>query len=384
MKSIFRVSLVLSIICFIILQMITASLSPLRDRLLVQAEGCLTPGIIHTLGEYRNADRNITGCTVYRTVANANISTFRENLSGHTVYEIDGAYADFMDIKMIKGRFIFDSDVRDERKYAVIEKDTAVQLFSTVDCTGRALEINGEEYLVLGVYEREKTFASFISAIDKNRVYIPHSYPQTPTAITALVKTKHGLSAVLESKVGADLKNILGTPVLVENLGLRAEKVYQLKMLTSFILLLLVFLKFRKAWMSAVKSSYRKIRRDLEDYYFWEAMKLNVFGIALHLIVMLAVAGIFYYAASRLDFTILIPHETVPARLIDIQGFKTVLTNYIIKINTRQAVVSENHSLVKNLSTMAIILCGVLIVSFRAWLSRLGRYGKHETRQLNT
>ena len=112
MKSIFRVSLALSVICFIILQMITASLSPLRDRLLVQTEGVTTPGIIHTLDEYRNADRNITGCTVYSTIANANISTFRENLSGYTVYEVDGAYAGFMDIKMIKGRFIFDSDVR--------------------------------------------------------------------------------------------------------------------------------------------------------------------------------------------------------------------------------------------------------------------------------
>jgi hypothetical protein len=379
----FRISLVLSIICFIILQMITVSLSPLRDRLIVQTESYLTSDIIHTLNEYKNADRNITGCTVYNTIASANISTFRENLSGYTVYEVDGAYANFMNIKMIKGRFIFDSDVQNERRYAVIEKDTAVQLFSTVDCIGRALEINGEEYLVLGVYKREKTFASFISAIDKNRIYIPHSYAHTATVITTLVKTKPGLSAVLESKIGADFKNILGAPVVVENLGLRVEWIYQLKALTSFILLFLVFLRFRKAWMWAVKSSYRKIRRDLEDYYFWEAMKLNIFGMALHAAVALAVAGILYYAASRLDFTILIPHETVPARLIDIQGFKTVLTDYIIKINTRQAVVSENHSLVKNLSAMAIILCGVLIVSFQAWLSRLGirNNGKENTKQ---
>ena len=215
---------------------------------------------------------------------------------------------------MIKGRFIFDSDVREERKYAVIEKDTAVKLFSTVDCTGRALEINGEEFLVLGVYEREKTFASFISAIDKNRVYIPHRYAQTPTVITALVKTKPGLTAVLGRKVEADLKNILGTPVVLENLGLRAERVYQLKALTSFILMFLLFLRFRKTWISAVKSSYRKIRRDLEDYYFWEAMKLNCFGMALHLAVMLAVAGIFYYAAPGWTLRY-IPHETVPARL---------------------------------------------------------------------
>lgn len=245
-----------------------------------------------------------------------------------------------------------------------------MQLFSTVECIGRNLKVNEDEYTVIGLYRQDKTFGRFISSVDKNRIYVPHRFEEAFAVITAVVEVREGLSTVLEKRTADDFERILGASVVVENLGLMAERVLQVRILTLLILLVLVVIQLRKIWVSSVKKTYWKFRNDLKDYYFLDAARINGLNVLLHTVIMLTAAGVFYLVVSKLDFTILVPPEIVPSRLIDIQAFKNGLTEYIIERNTRQPVISQSYSLVKNLSVIAIIDCGIMIVSFQSWLRR--------------
>lgn len=70
---------------------------------------------------------------------------------------VTGNYAKMQEQTLDNGRFLTELDVEVNSGNAVIDYDTAVELFGTNRCTGSSLTINGDTFTVVGVLEESDT-----------------------------------------------------------------------------------------------------------------------------------------------------------------------------------------------------------------------------------
>lgn len=84
------------------------------------------------------------------------------------------------DPKILYGRMLNDRDIREKRKYAVLEKETAKNLFGTENAVGKTFRTNiqqeAEEMMVIGVYENtDSALMKMMSGGGVQTAYVPES-----------------------------------------------------------------------------------------------------------------------------------------------------------------------------------------------------------------
>lgn len=86
----------------------------------------------------------------------------------------------YKSLKIVYGRMLSDRDIRDGRKYAVIDTELAKKLFGKEDATGKTVKtaINNQEteLTVIGVYENEASaLMKMLSGGDSAKAYCPET-----------------------------------------------------------------------------------------------------------------------------------------------------------------------------------------------------------------
>lgn len=76
-------------------------------------------------------------------------------------------------MRFLSGNFFIEHDGAENNKYAVISDKLAVQFFLNEDAAGTLIFINGEEYIICGVYESADGFLSEISDNGREKVFVP-------------------------------------------------------------------------------------------------------------------------------------------------------------------------------------------------------------------
>lgn len=99
------------------------------------------------------------------------------------VLGVNAKYQDYSNLKILKGRFINDQDVRSANKVAVIDDYTALNLFGTTDIVGQKLEIQvggkNVEFIICGIIKNfnRKIDSLFINEFP-SLCFIPDSVPE--------------------------------------------------------------------------------------------------------------------------------------------------------------------------------------------------------------
>lgn len=359
----FIILLAIIILCMVVLQFISGSLYKARDILLLQSDVSLDNKELELIHDYMQKDSNIVNSSIYSRNHSV-ISTQRKNLSGFHIYEVDSSYKLFHEIDLIRGRFLWDRDIKEKRKYVVLEKDIAVELFSTVDCIGRKVGIYGLEYSVVGVYKKDQSYASFISSIDKNRVYIPHSLSGIKNTYVLMLRIREGLSPIVEGKVEKDVKSIMGNETIVDNVDIKSRRIIQYIRITYLLLLIILSISLFKVWRPLVKNVYTGFKDELSNSYLAAVLRKYSLRILIHLVPVFVLLLIFYTVIKTIRFDILIDPDIVPYRLIDLKQFRENLINNIIDNNTSQPIVNTFHSLIRHISSLTLVTCIVLVITF--------------------
>lgn len=138
-----------------------------------------------------------------------------------TINGVNSGYRKTQNIKMIKGRFLTDNDVKGIKKIAVISDKFAEKMFGKTSPLGKEIKLfSGDRmdtYFVAGVYKYEPFALSMNIASDKDlrtNVYVP------VTVVKAAAKDKNYMYFTVMTKDNVD------TPQLIKDIKVYLSKLY--------------------------------------------------------------------------------------------------------------------------------------------------------------
>lgn len=89
-----------------------------------------------------------------------NLSHGRDFLNNAAVVGSDSEYREIMNVRVLDGRFLNDTDLRERRKVIVVDKNVRDVLFHGQSPVGQHLLVNGTSYSIIGVFEMDQ-FGSY-------------------------------------------------------------------------------------------------------------------------------------------------------------------------------------------------------------------------------
>lgn len=95
---------------------------------------------------------------------------------------VDKGYEEMTNLKMIRGRFLNEADVKARRDVGIADKVLVEKLFGTVDALGKTIKMivdgNPTSVTIIGVYEKETSIFEGLVASDKTEFFMPYTkYP---------------------------------------------------------------------------------------------------------------------------------------------------------------------------------------------------------------
>ncbi len=136
-----------------------------------------------------------------------------DNMENVTIMATSYALLNVWNLKIERGRYFTENEMRSGSPVAVIGADIASQLFSGLDPVGRTLKVQGYKFLVIGVYEKKGQDA-FGNTMDKNiqisavKSFYMIDVRNRDRGQTICVKAKPGIDT---DKFRAELEGILRT-----------------------------------------------------------------------------------------------------------------------------------------------------------------------------
>ena len=91
------------------------------------------------------------------------------------VYGTTTAYADINGLKLMLGRFLKTSDVRNHTTVCIINETAATELVGYTDCLGEQIALNGVKYTVVGVLEDDEDSLTAVFTSGMKVAYIPYT-----------------------------------------------------------------------------------------------------------------------------------------------------------------------------------------------------------------
>ncbi len=88
-----------------------------------------------------------------------------------SVFGIDSHYFDVYGYGIMWGRGFIDSDYKDGRKVAIVDRNTVTRLFGGIDPVGEVIEIGSDTFTVVGVVEQKDTYEPVIKSLNDYYMY---------------------------------------------------------------------------------------------------------------------------------------------------------------------------------------------------------------------
>jgi len=333
-------SLLLTLSVFTVLKAIHVLLDV--DTLLVSLRRPLT------LQEYHSFKDDFGDeISVFYRYGNSYVSERTRSLAGVTVYGCDGQFGQFSNIKMVHGRFLWNSDITEEKAFAVIDENIAVALFSRIECVGLSIYINGKEYSIIGVCKGSGGLWDAWTGVDRYAVYLPYGYgPIQLSAGGILFGSKS--PSLLDSR--AQLLGPLYYTSDIDNLAMRARMISMVGRFSLLLVWVLAFVAYVRFAYKYLKSKSASFRADLKDrYYLTEYVRKHMLVVALHLMIALASLFAFFVWFKAVSFDLEIDPKLLPVPLNDLGGWKEKLTAYFYTYNTKVTVPYRNAIIIEKI-----------------------------------
>lgn len=103
-----------------------------------------------------------------QTILTVNSATGKQEVKA---FGVGGDFFRFHPLNMISGSCFDGNDMPD---LAILDKDTAWQLYGSVDIVGQIVEINGARHIIAGVYEMDSDKLSKMAGNDEQTIYLSY------------------------------------------------------------------------------------------------------------------------------------------------------------------------------------------------------------------
>ena len=126
-----------------------------------------------TLEEIRDVKEIVSASYYAQRDAYGQITGGLQTLSAGTIYGVDDAYLSVYGYTLRSGRGFTESDFRQFRKVALIDESVSSALFEGKSPIGKAIEIRGEPFVVIGEFTRASAFRPTVNTLEDYFTYNP-------------------------------------------------------------------------------------------------------------------------------------------------------------------------------------------------------------------
>lgn len=282
-------------------------------------------------------------------------------LTNESLFEVQGV--------TLQGEGITKEAVEKGEKIAVISDTLALKLFFNTNAVGKAVNLDGEEYKICGIYKEKRGLINDLSRDGKQRIYIPYTClenyesrkiqiitydnraPSAPLIEQMNLSQYHSTNLAEKSSVIKDFNHII--------------------YLVLYIVLCVVALRF---WYGLCRKFLFEIREDLQSNYFSKSIKTIPQKYIFLIITAAGIPAILIIIFLLSDFGILIPSKYIPYdNIFDVSYYLSVITQ---NSNTQNALslTGNNYlmtlylnsfSVLLWLTVIAILLLGLTAAVFR-------------------
>lgn len=128
-----------------------------------------------TIEEIKNLDDVVSVSRVLKRTYVSKVYNNEIQLEGANCYGVDSAFFNTSGLQAIKGRLFVESDYKNNRKVAIIDKNAATTLFSSQNPIGKSLELYDDIFTIVGVVDQKNGFEPNIENISDYYTYIGNS-----------------------------------------------------------------------------------------------------------------------------------------------------------------------------------------------------------------
>ena len=146
------------------------------------------PVTLKTLEEWMQEEPHLGGIAPYAS----DYATGRHGAEYGTVtvYGTNEVYYDLQGLQLLMGRWLKNTDVKNNSRVCIINETAAEELIGYTDCVGQTLCLNGAEYLVVGVLQDDEDSLTAVFTAGTMVAYVPYtSLVRLSGTVTADVTT---------------------------------------------------------------------------------------------------------------------------------------------------------------------------------------------------
>lgn len=296
---------------------------------------------LNLMNEVFSNNDNITGTSIYKRHAGQSIAAYGRKADNISVYEIDESLRDFYNMKIMEGRFIWNTDSDRNLKYVVLDSKSAIDLFATLKCVGQSVRIFDADYMVAGVYDPKESLLSELSAVEHGVCFIPSDFNNSSSdSYIAMLRVREGSSFIMANTLKSIFKNTIDINVNIDNVDAKIRAAEQKITFVNMFILFLALIYLYKALKAFAKELAGNIKKGCSDFYPLQLIKIYRLKI-IYAVVLLAIIMFIVFTIVRSMFSIYINPSIIPERIINVREFYRKLKDFMINENTAPQIPSK-------------------------------------------
>lgn len=215
------------------------------------------------------------------------------------------------------GESFTEDDVSTGAKKIIISDTLALKLYFNSDVIGKEFIINGESFIVSGVYENSTKLINKLSKDGKERVYIPYTCADSPETLpihTIVYDAKSSSAPIFEQM---NLPHYHFT-----DFSEKSKVIETFEHIAFFIMFMVLCVVMIYLWFKLCKRFLADIRENLKENYFFKSLLSVPLKYALLTVVGVGIPALLLLIILKSDFSIYIVAKYIPYdNLFDIEHY---------------------------------------------------------------
>lgn len=225
--------------------------------------------------------------------------------------EVTPVYTTFSFFKLngakLTGNSFTEKDQQELKKKAIISDTLALKLYFNTDAVGKIIELDGEEYIVSGVYTDSQNLIDKFSKDGRERIYIPYTLAESPEnlPLDTIIYDNHSSTAAIIEQMNLPQYHFTS----LSEKAMVLECIKHVLFLLLYIGLASVLLYF---WYRILKNLLSEIGENLKVNYFLKSLTSVPIKYLLLVLVGLGIPALLVFVFIKSDFSIYIVAKYIP------------------------------------------------------------------------
>lgn len=207
----------------------------------------------------------------------------------------------------LDGTSFSEGDQQNLKKKAVISDTLALKLYFNTDVAGETLELNGEEYIISGVFKDSKNLIDKFSKDGKERIFIPYTLAEKPEELpvhTIVYDTRTASAGVIEQMNTSQYH----FTVLSE----KSKVINTIKHILYLIIYVVLAVTLMYLWYKICSKLLKEIGENLKKNYFAKSFLSVPFKYIALVLTALGIPALIVFIFLKSDFSIFIVSKYIP------------------------------------------------------------------------